>query len=355
MLLEIEVPESLPTHLPETPLWIGQTPAMRHVAREILLVASADTTSVLILGESGSGKDMVAGAIHAQSRRARRPFVAVNCATIQSNLAESKLFGSEPGSFTGAVLHHGFIEQAHSGTLFLDEIGELDRAAQPALLRFLQTRRYRRMGAERERGADVRVIAATLRDLSFEIDAGVFRPDLFYRLNVFPIYLPPLRDRGADLPAIVAAMLAELSREASAAGGSPCVAPPMLPQTMEMLRAYPWPGNVRELRNELEHARIVCQGQPLAPEHFSPRVQRIVVSPQPEVATFQATLDTLRLPSEGLDMPEMISWLEARMIGDALERCGHNQSRAATLLGYTRDQMRQRMKRLGITGDSATA
>lgn len=346
-----DLPEELPTHLPETPLYIGRTPAMQRAAKHILALAATESAngpvpSGLILGESGTGKELVAGAIHRHSHRASRPFIPVNCGAIPAKLAESELFGAEPGAFTGARLRHGMVEQAHTGTLFLDEIGELPLALQPTLLRFLQTRRFRRLGSERDRGADVRVLAATLRDLTSAIQAGAFREDLFFRLNVITITLPPLRDRVDDLPHLVNAILRE---RASSLGRT--VAPACDAATLALFAAYPWPGNLRELRNVLERALILSQGSAITPDHLPDALRIPPPAPMPSsTASLAAQIAALDLPAEGVALLDLVHLLENRLINQALERTDANQSKAARLLGLTRDQLRQRLKRERASG-----
>jgi DNA-binding NtrC family response regulator len=336
-----DLPEELPTHLPEAPLYIGRTAAMRRAAQHILALAATEATSGLILGESGTGKELVAGAIHRHSRRATRPFIPINCGAIPAKLAEAELFGAEPGAFTGARLRHGFVEQAHTGTLFLDEIGELPLALQPTLLRFLQTRRFRRLGSERDLGADVRILAATLRDLTGAMQVGAFREDLFFRLNVITITLPPLRDRREDLPHLVAALL----RERAASLGVAAV-PACDPATLALFAAYRWPGNLRELRNVLEHALLFSQGAPITPDHLPDALRTPSPAPAPELMpSLAAQIAALALPTEGVALLDLVHLLEDRLIAHALARTDGNQSHAARLLGLTRDQLRQRLKR----------
>ncbi len=336
-----EIPLALPTHLPDVPLYIGHTPAMRRVAEHILALAQTARTSALILGASGTGKELVAGAIHRHSNRAANPFIALNCAAIPPKLAEAELFGSEPGGYTDARMRRGWVEQADTGTLFLDEIGELPLSLQPTLLRFLQTQRFRRLGGERERQSDVRIIAATLRDLAVAVASGAFREDLLYRLNVFVITLPTLRERLDDLPELVAACLRQ------------CVAtlgfshqPAITPDALALLAGYAWPGNLRELRNVLERALILNRGEDIRPKHL-PEALRHPAGPVP-VATpsLAECIAALALPPEGAPLLDLVHALEARLISQAMAQAGENQSQAARLLSLTRDQLRQRLKRM---------
>lgn len=335
-----DIPLSLPTHLPETELWVGRSPAMQQVASHILALARTEKTSALILGENGTGKELVAGAIHRLSRRAARPFVPLNCGAIPPKLAEAELFGSERGAFTDARQRRGWVEQAHTGTLFLDEIGELPLALQPILLRFLQTQHFRRLGSERDGAADVRIIAATLRDLTTAVATGAFRADLLYRINVFVISLPPLRARREDLPELVGACL----RERAQALGLPPGAS-YTPDTLACLQEYDWPGNIRELRNALEHGLVLSKNKPVLPEHLPMHIRQPLPAVRVPGIALADHLAGLELPPEGVNLLDLVQRLEEHMLRQALARTQNNQSQAARLLGITRDQLRQRRKR----------
>jgi PAS domain S-box-containing protein len=233
---------------------VGASPALQTVLSSIVKVAPTDST-VLITGETGTGKELIARAVHKHSQRSSQAFISVNCSSIPSSLIASELFGHEKGAFTGAVQRRqGRFEMAHSGTIFLDEVGELPAETQIALLRVLQERQFERVGGNRTIPTDVRVIAATNRDLTAAIAAGTFRADLFYRLNVFPIEVPPLRKRREDIP-----MLAEyfVKRYAEKAGKQICK---IDNKTLELCQSYPWPGNIRELQNIVERSVILCTG-----------------------------------------------------------------------------------------------
>jgi two-component system response regulator AtoC len=314
---------------------------MQQVARHILSVARAERTSVLICGATGTGKELVAGAIHRLSRRASRPFVPVNCATIAANLAESELFGAERGAFTDARARRGLVEVAHTGTLFLDEIAELSLPVQRTLLRFLETRKFRRLGSERQMDADVRIIAATWRDLEAAVATGAFRADLLFRINVMPIALPTLHERREDIPVLVRACLAERARHSQLEYVPECA-----PETLDLLCAYHWPGNIRDLRNALEHALVLCRGGMILPDHLPPTIrhprQPPDVAPAPALADLLAGLT---LPEEGVALLDLVHILEESLIAQAMTRTAGNQSHSARLLGLTRDQLRQRLKR----------
>ena len=237
----------------------GQAPALRDMLTLVARVAPSEA-GVLLLGESGSGKELVAQTLHSASRRAHAPFVALDCSGIPETLFESELFGHERGAFTGAVQRRtGLVEAASGGTLFLDEVGDIPLTMQVKLLRLLETGSYRRVGSTEPRHADIRVIAATHRDLAAMVAAGTFRADLYYRLNVFPIRVPPLRERLDDLPALAAALLARIA---------PGRTLHLAPATLSALRQQDFPGNVRELRNLLERAVLLCDGEEIAPAHL---------------------------------------------------------------------------------------
>jgi formate hydrogenlyase transcriptional activator len=232
---------------------VGASPALQNVLSRILKVAPTDST-VLITGETGTGKELIARAIHKHSQRSGQAFISVNCASIPPSLIASELFGHEKGAFTGAVQRRqGRFELAHSGTIFLDEIGELPAETQIALLRVLQERQFERVGGNQVLHTDVRVIAATNRDLTAAIAAGTFRCDLFYRLNVFPIEVPPLRERREDIPLLVEYFIDRYARKAGKSIRG------VNKKTLDLFQSYPWPGNIRELQNIIERSVIVCE------------------------------------------------------------------------------------------------
>src|SRR5438093_6645227 len=321
---------------------IGTSKAWREILAQAAKVAGAETT-VLLTGESGTGKEVVAHLIHRGSRRAEGPFVALNCAALPEALLESELFGYEKGAFTGAVsARAGRLEQAGGGTLFLDEVGEMSPAVQAKLLRVLQEREFQRLGGTRTLKADVRVIAATNRDLQAAMTRGAFREDLYYRLHVFAIHLPPLRERQEDIlpllehfveelgPVVIGRPAAGISREARA-----------------HLLAYEWPGNVRELRNAVERALILCEGGLINPEHLpwygEPGNRAPALSP---AAPFPLAAPPAGgdFPAHGVDLEAM----ERGLIEGALKRAGQNKSKAAKLLGLSRSKLYTRMERFGL-------
>ena len=314
---------------------IGQSPALRKVVEQIELVAATDTT-VLILGESGVGKELVARAIHDQSQRANRAMVKVNCASIPRELFESEFFGHAKGSFTGAIRDRaGRFEMADGGTLFLDEVGEIPLDMQGKLLRVLQEAMYERIGEERIRSANVRVVAATNRDLQAEVRAKRFRQDLFYRLSVFPIDVPPLRDRKGDLPHLAAHFLEHYSRELG------IDVPKLKQRHMIELQQYTWPGNIRELQNVVQRAVIRSRSGRLEfhlPSSGVDDVERVVDNP-PSVTT-----DELMSYDDLKD-------LERRNLLGVLEKTNWKVSGtggAAELLGINAATLSSRMRAMGI-------
>ncbi len=317
------------TELPTHDTLLGESPEFRAVLRAAAITAVTDATT-LIQGESGTGKELLAQAIHAQSRRSTAPFVTINCAALPENLAESELFGHRRGAFTGASCDQpGRIQAAHGGTLFLDEVGELPMGIQAKLLRFLEGGEIQPVGQPRPEKVDVRVIAATNRDLHAEARAGRFREDLFYRLNVVPLQLPPLRERGRDLELLVTRLTARLAMEHR------LDAPRYSVGAMEALQRYRWPGNVRELRNVCERMVILFPGRTIQPENLPAEIRHS----RPTVAEGEFVL-----PDTGVHLDE----LERDLIRQALHRTRGNQSKAARLLGLTRGTLIYRMKKYAI-------
>ena len=315
---------------------VGESPAMKKMLGLAAKVAESQVSSVLLQGESGTGKDLVAKAIHYGSERAERPFVAVNCAALPATLIESELFGYEKGAFTDAKARkEGLFEQAEGGTLLLDEIGELELSLQAKLLRVLEEGAFRRVGGLKDIPLDVRVLAASNRDLKTESEAGRFRLDLYYRLSIIQIDIPPLRDRGDDVLLLsqhyVDTLGARLKRSNKITGLSP--------EASEVFRKYKWPGNVRELRNVIERALILEDSERITTEYLpaglleTPRLER--------TATDDASAQFV-LPAEGISLDEA----ELSFVRQAIQRSGGNQTRAAELLGISRDQLRYRLKKL---------
>ena len=313
---------------------VGGSTVMAELRELLRKVASSPASTVLLTGESGTGKDLAAKVLHFNSQRANRPFVNITCSAIPETLLESELFGHERGAFTDARQQkRGLFEQADGGTVFLDEIGEMVPALQAKLLRFLEEKAFKRVGGSHDITVDVRVVAATNRNLEKEVHAGHFREDLFYRLNVLPIVLPSLRDHLEDVPMLVSFYIDLFNREfrKNVRGVSPDAA--------RELRAYGWPGNIREVRNAVERAMLLAERQWLEPHDF------------PAVATRRQAADGIALPAEGVDIEQ----LERSLVVQALERSGHNQTRAATLLGLNRDQIRYRIEKFGLMKSASQA
>ncbi len=314
---------------------LGRSPAIEEVRQLVEKVAAARTT-VLLTGESGTGKEVAARAIHQRGPRADQPFVAVNCGAIPEGLIESEFFGHQKGAFTGAgEARPGLFEVAGSGTLFLDEVGELPPPVQVKLLRALQERRIRRVGGGADIAISARILAATNRDLAEEVKAGRFREDLYYRLNVIQIRLPPLRDRRGDLPEFCAHFVA---RFAADLGRAP---PALSAEAMRLLEAHPWPGNLRELGNVLERAVTLASGDVIGPEVLPPAL-RSPGADQPLGG------DLPDLPPEGLDLQAHLDAVERRVLEQALARTGGVKTEAALLLARTFRSFRYRLAKFGI-------
>ena len=332
---------------------VGRHPRMLNVKRLIAQVARTDAT-VLILGETGAGKEVVARAIHAASSRADKPFVAVNCGAIPGDLLESELFGHEKGAFTGAfTARAGRFELAGDGVLFLDEIGDMPLPMQVKLLRVLQERTFERVGSNKPIQANARIISATHRNLEEAVEAGLFRQDLFFRLNVFPIELPSLRERQSDIPLLIATLEARLREQ----GGEPAR---LTPGVLAHLSRQPWPGNVRELANLLEQLSIMYPDQLVdlaqLPSRFRPDGLELVPAglgaPAPPPAGAPPGLGEDLLPPEGREMREYLNDLERRMIQAALEQNGFVVARAARRLGMRRTTLVERMRKFGLERDA---
>ena len=308
---------------------ISASPKMEAVKKMILKVARSNST-VLIRGESGTGKELIARAVHNQSPRATEMFQAVNCAAINENLLESELFGHEKGSFTGAHAEKkGLFEIADRGTLFLDEIAELDVGIQAKLLRALQERKIRRVGGTHEINTDVRVIAATNRDLRAMVADGRFRDDLYYRINVLSIDVPPLRERREDIPVLIEYFLKKHTRNTSR------LITGLTPETKKLMSDYGWPGNVRQLESAIERAILLAESDQITVEDLPSEVrQDIGTSPD----------GAFKLPSEGINFEEV----ERNLITQAMEKTDYNITKAAKLLGLTFRTLQYRLEKFGI-------
>ncbi|MBI3653871.1 MAG: sigma-54-dependent Fis family transcriptional regulator [Acidobacteria bacterium] len=349
---------------------IGNSASLREVIQLARKVAASEVSSVLLQGESGTGKDLVAKAIHYASRRADAPFVAINCAAIPANLIESELFGYEKGAFTDAKIRkEGLFEQAEGGTLLLDEIGELELGLQAKLLRVLEEGTFRRVGGLKDVPLDVRIVVATNRDLKRDSEAGRFRLDLFYRFSVIQIDMPALRERDDDVITLANYYLAHFNKQFSKRVRG------LSPEVSERFRQYRWPGNVRELRNVIERVMILEESDIITPRYLPHGFEKLspaadtagssdskaelaaaateaesaapfeptsISDPLAEAAIMMPALPLFQLPPDGLVLEE----LELSLVKQALDRCGGNQTRAAEMLGISRDQLRYRLKKL---------
>jgi Nif-specific regulatory protein len=305
---------------------IGKSRPMEEVYRRISQVAKSNAT-VLIRGESGTGKELVAHAIHYNSQRATKPFIKVSCAALPEGLLESELFGHVKGAFTGAIeAKKGRFELAHGGTIFLDEVGEFNQTTQIKLLRVLQEREFERVGGTGTIKADVRIVAATNKDLERALNEGTFREDLYYRLNVFPIYLPPLRERKADILLLTEHFIAKYAREHNKEIKR------ITTPAIDMLMAYHWPGNVRELENWIESAILMCDDKVIHSYHFPPTLQ-----------TAEASGTQIRAP-----ISTSLMNYERELIIDALKSARGNKAKAARLLSTTERIIGYRIKKLNI-------
>lgn len=310
---------------------IGSSPAMRQILNLVERIAPADTATVLLLGETGTGKGVVSRLIHDLSPRAERPFVTVTCSALAESLMESELFGHEKGAFTDArSLKRGLVEVANGGTLFLDEIGELSLGLQSKLLGFIEDKAFRRVGGTEDLRVDVRVIAATNRRMEEEVAAGRFREDLYYRLRVLPIELPPLRHRVSDIPLLAEAFVDRFNREFGKRVEG------VTPQAMELLQKHRWPGNVREICNVVERAVLLTEGSHVDVDSLPPEVRN--QGPEDEPA------GAITLGPKGVDLDE----LERELLMEALRVAEGNRTEAGRLLGLSRHQIRNRLKKYGV-------
>ncbi len=316
---------------------VGKNARMVQVYELIEKVAPTPA-SVLITGESGTGKELVAKAIHMNSPRQDKAFITVNCAALAENLLESELFGHEKGAFTGAVvMRKGRFELADGGTLFLDEIGEIPLALQAKLLRALQEKSFERVGGSKTLSVDVRIISATNKDLKEEVDQGRFREDLYYRLNVIHVVLPPLRERMDDIPILVEYFIRTVSERLAKPGLS------ISPDALRLLVTLPWEGNVRELENTIERAAILCNNNRIEAEDVQPES----TARNPQAAWTQA-IDLGQLIPDSVELNEVLYAVEEKMLNRALEASGFIQARAAEKLGITKSLLQYKMKKYGI-------
>jgi two-component system NtrC family response regulator len=316
---------------------IGKNARMQEIYRLIEKVAPTPA-SVLITGESGTGKELVARAIHVNSPRENGPFISVNCAALPETLLESELFGHERGAFTGATsLRKGRFELADSGTLFLDEIGDIPLSLQSKLLRVLQERSFERVGGDRSISVDVRIITATNRDLKDEVDEGRFREDLYYRLNVLHIHMPPLRERADDIPMLTEHFINKFAKMLNKSDLR------ISGEALRYLVGLPWEGNVRELENTIERAAILCSNDVIKPEDVYPDT----VSDKEETC-WSPDIDLEKFLPANLPLPEVLSGVEERMVKRALEEAGYVQARAAEALGITKSLLQYKIKKYNL-------
>ena len=308
----------------------GESPAFLNLLRSARIAAKTDVT-LLLLGESGTGKELLARAIHRESQRREKPFIEINCAALPETLAESELFGHRKGAFTGAHENAlGRIKAAEGGTLFLDEIGELPPAVQAKLLRFLESGECHALGESKAVKINTRIVAATNRDLQQDVKNGLFRKDLFYRLNIVPLQLPALRERYGDIEKLISSITAQLAQQHA------LNAPRYSVSAMEYLQRYEWPGNVRELRNFCERMLILLSGQTIKADNLPQDIR-------PQIRAEHST-GGFCLPEGGIILEE----LEVNLIHQALHKSHGNQSKAARLLGLSRSALLYRMKKHSI-------
>jgi DNA-binding NtrC family response regulator len=316
---------------------VGRSGAMQSIVKMVERVAGAESAAVLLTGESGTGKDLVARAIHAHSARADQPFLEINCSALPENLVESELFGHERGAFTDARSRkQGLAELADGGTLFLDEVGDMPASTQAKVLRFLEDSRFKRVGGTTDIRVDARVIAATNHDLDKMVETGAFRSDLFFRLKVVPIHIPPLRERRDDIAPLASFFIEQLSRDLKREPAT------LTESALRLLESYAWPGNVRELRNVLERVLIL-------EEIGEIRAEDIPVEMRAPLAISTSGACLCELPPEGLRMEDV----ERDLMRQALLRTSGNVTRAADLLGLSRDTLRYRLDKYASLADTA--
>jgi sigma-54 dependent transcriptional regulator, flagellar regulatory protein len=327
---------------------IGNGTAMREVFKILAKVAPTDST-VLVSGESGTGKELLVRALHKNSPRCNEPFVPINCGAIPRELLESELFGHEKGAFTHAIRSRaGRFEMANGGTVFLDEIGEMDLSLQVKILRVLQEKEFERVGGSKTLKVDLRIVAATNRDLEDEVARGGFREDLFYRLNVIPIHLPPLRERGEDIRILANYFLKRFCEKK----GRTLMALPR--ETMDMLLVYRWPGNVRELENLMERMSILCEGDAILPEDLPEKIWKDVQKGEKPVRQsvqepcfLWPTIATLN--EKEVNLKDFLDQIEERLLLEALDMAGGVKNQAAEILGIKRTTLIEKLKKRNIS------
>ncbi|MDA0690716.1 MAG: sigma-54 dependent transcriptional regulator [Nitrospinae bacterium] len=339
---------------------IGESKPIREVF-EIIEKAAPATSTVMVFGESGTGKELVARALHANSLRATKPFIAVNCAAIPHELLESELFGYEKGAFTGAInARIGRMELANEGTIFLDEIGDMPMTLQVKLLRVLSEREIDRIGGSKAIPIDVRVVAATHRNLEQAVQNGKFREDLYYRLNIIPIFIPPLRERGSDIPLLVSYFLNQFNKARCGFEKS------MSEEAMGILMNYEWPGNIRELANFIERMVVLSPDSVIGPRDLpekvfgeTPRANWVSLEePELDESPAQVLQNSLRktysmsLPDEGMNLKRAVENFEKGLILEALEKTDWVKNKAAGLLGLNRTTLVEKLKKMNITREA---
>ncbi len=316
---------------------VGSSPALEQIFQQIREVAKHENATVLITGDSGTGKELVAQAIHNLSPRKERPFIEINCGSLPFNLLETELFGHERGAFTDAKMRKiGLFEEANSGSVFLDEIGEMDLNLQVKLLRVLEDRKIRRLGGNRNIDINVRIIAATNADLKGSLERKEFREDLFYRLNVFPIHIPPLRERRDDIPLLLEFFLQRFSKEFNK------LMRRFSPEAIDLVVRYHWPGNVRELRNVVERICIMYNVEQILPEHLPREIWG--EAPQSEISFAH------EIPPEGIVLEDVMDRVEKDLVGKAFQISGGNVSKTARILNVPRGTLRYKLEKYQLDG-----
>ncbi|WP_462324005.1 sigma-54 interaction domain-containing protein [Desulfoplanes sp.] len=328
---------------------IGQSPALQEVFAVLAKVAPTDST-VLVSGESGTGKELMVRALHSNSKRLEHPFVPVNCGAIPGELLESELFGHEKGAFTHAIkTRAGRFELAEGGTVFLDEIGEMDMSLQVKILRVLQEREFERVGGTKTYRANVRIIAATNRDLEQEVNRGVFREDLFYRLNVIPIHLPALRDRQEDIPLLAHYFLQKFCRRQERRTMR------LATETQNILLHYSWPGNVRELENFMERLTILCDNATITPADLPTKILKETGTDVPEPNAVPSVPQGFRFPAvkdmqdQGVGLKDFFDIMETHLLKEALALADGVKNQAAEILGIKRTTLIEKLKKKNIS------